>query len=133
MKIDPSGLDTTVCAYPDALMGAGHMGYKVSGEKRTKGVYPNNDYTGSTAVVIEDPHDNGICYTIETTKSQEECLVECRERWDYVATYNAIFQNCTHFVVDCFRTCGLPATNARFPFEVLDSIVDYQREFGKVR
>lgn len=106
---DPYGLDVDVCFYADAAMGAGHVGFRLPGESRSRGFYPDGGNPFDTKGNIK-PDDQGerMCKTVEATPRQDDCMANCRKkRNDDPGRYKLTSRQCTGFVRECLDECGL--------------------------
>ena len=108
---DPFGLDVNVCYYSDAAAGAGHIGYGFPGEQGTTGFYPTGNPFGSPGVVKDDTQKEKSCKTVESPPEKDKCMLECRESWKAKpGTYTLTGRQCTTFVRECLKKCGLPTS-----------------------
>jgi RHS repeat-associated protein len=107
---DPLGLDVTVCFYGDAAMGFGHVGFGLPGEKGTQGFYPTGNPLSSPGDVKPDTQKEQQCKVVESPPDKDQCMLRCRTRRDTnPGNYTLMSQQCTSFVRDCLKECGLPA------------------------
>jgi len=114
--IDPLGLDVKVCFYADAAAGFGHVGYGFLEEQRTKGFYPTGNPLESPGIVKEDTQKQQVCKVIEAPPEKDDCMRRCRARRENDAgTYYLTYNQCTSFVRDCLKECGLPYGNSPGP------------------
>ena len=118
---DPSGLDVVVCLYQGSAHGYGHVGYGFPGDQFTVGFYPVGPsrfwptrqwqrYNGP-GVLSSDAGDEGpmVCKLIHTTPDQDACMLQQRtNRLRDPGTYNLSNRQCTSFVRDSLKTCGIP-------------------------
>jgi RHS repeat-associated protein len=112
--IDPFGLDINVCFFADAAAGFGHIGYGVGAEQKTFGYYPTGNLFSSPGQIQEDVQKNKECKIIQSNPDQDRCMLECRARTaSNPGTYNLSTRQCTSFVRDCLKECGLPTGNFR--------------------
>jgi uncharacterized protein RhaS with RHS repeats len=103
------GLNVDVCLYDDAARGYGHVGFGLPGEKGTTGFYPTEDPLGSPGVVKTDSQKEKQCKTVESPPDKDKCMMKCRERWKATpGEYRLKDRQCTSFVRECLRECGLP-------------------------
>ena len=119
--IDPFGLDINVCFFADAAAGFGHIGYGVGAEQKTFGFYPTGNPFGSPGKIQEDVQQSKECKVIESNPDQDRCMLECRTRRESnPGTYSLNSRQCTSFVRDCLKECGLSTGNfggaAPWPF-----------------
>jgi RHS repeat-associated protein len=124
---DPSGLDVQVCYYP---FGGpfGHTGFGVSGESGTQGFYPLYDANSPWYRQPQRAHGPGsvkpdvdegqfACIWIPTTPDQDRCMLNCRKkRKDNPGTYDGVTRQCTSFVRDCLKECGIHTANYTGPW-----------------
>lgn len=105
--VDPSGLDINVCFYPRGIT---HVGSGVVGESGTYGFYPAWKSPIAPGEVRKDSQDEPReCKTVSSTKDQDNCMRNCRlARQQKPGIYNLSMRQCTSFVRDCMRQCGIP-------------------------
>lgn len=105
--IDPSGLDINICYYPGGIT---HVGYGIVGEPNTRGFYPAWTSPIAPGEVIKDRQDKPReCKTISSSKDQDKCMLNCRlRRVNNPGIYHIGARQCTSFVRDCMRECGIP-------------------------
>jgi RHS repeat-associated protein len=116
MYIDPLGLDVVVCFYADAAMGFGHVGFGFPGEGGTMGFYPTGNPIRSRGEVAEDTQNDAVCRTLESGEDQDTCMRNCRlRRQNSPGTYTLASRQCTNFVRDCLRECGIAAGDYNGP------------------
>jgi RHS repeat-associated protein len=114
--IDPLGLDVKVCFYADAAAGFGHVGYGFLEERRTKGFYPTGNPLESPGIVKEDTQKQQVCKVIVAPPEKDDCMQRCRARRENdPGTYYLTYNQCTSFVRDCLKECGLPYGNSPGP------------------
>jgi RHS repeat-associated protein len=114
LNSDPEGLDIDVCLYPSSAGGFGHVGYGGGGTGSTDGFYPApgaNPFDGPGMVHHDDQKDTGKeCKTIPSPPSKDQCMAECKARRTRdPGRYKLLSRQCTSFVRDCMKQCGLPA------------------------
>ena len=110
--IDPLGLDVNVCFYADAAAGFGHVGYGFLKEPRTKGFYPTGNPLESPGIVKVDTQQQQVCKVIESPPDKDNCMRRCQARRENdPGTYYLTYNQCTSFVRDCLKECGLPYGN----------------------
>lgn len=124
MGIDPFGLDTRVCYYPEAASGLGHIGSGKdtdtwqNGKPKTWGFYTTggnqldrltNAISGTKrGQVKRDTQEVQECTTIETDDEQDECIRMCNlEKIVNPVNYWLFGYQCTSHVRDCLRICGI--------------------------
>jgi RHS repeat-associated protein len=113
---DPLGLDVNVCFYGDAAMGFGHVGFGLPGEIGTQGFYPTGNPFNSLGNIKHDAQKEQQCKVIESSPEQDQCMLRCRARREAIpGNYGLTTRQCTSFVRDCLRECGLPAGNYAGP------------------
>ena len=113
---DPLGLDVNVCFYSDAAMGFGHVGYGLPGEFGTQGFYPTGNPFNSLGDIKPDTQKEQQCKVIESSPEQDQCMLRCRVRRDAIpGHYGLTTRQCTSFVRDCLKECGLPVGNYSGP------------------
>ncbi|MDP1863521.1 MAG: RHS repeat-associated core domain-containing protein [Thiobacillus sp.] len=113
---DPLGLDVNVCFYSDAAMGFGHIGFGLPGEVGTQGFYPTSNPLKSPGDVKPDTQKEQQCKLIESPPDKDQCMLSCRARRDAnPGNYSLTSRQCTSFVRDCLKECGLPAGNYSGP------------------
>jgi RHS repeat-associated protein len=117
---DPSGLDVNICFYSEAAMGFGHVGFGFAGESSTQGFYsglhpfPFNIY--GPGAVKPDKQEEKQCKVIESSPDQDDCMKRCRkQRFITPGAYSLTGRQCTGFVRDCLKQCGLPAGKYKGP------------------
>ncbi|MGB0037069.1 MAG: RHS repeat-associated core domain-containing protein [Candidatus Acidiferrales bacterium] len=123
-NIDPSGLDTIVCLFPEAANGLGHIGFGFPGDPYTVGFYPLGPANGSRCSAcgqVRRLHGPGAvwpdvgegprqCKRVYTTPTQDKCMLQCRiKRAQNPGTYDVGGLNCVDFTRDCLKECGIPA------------------------
>lgn len=114
--VDPFGLDVTVCYYPEAAQGFGHVGFGLPGENTTSGFYPTGDPFKSPGKIHPDNQDEKYCKTTKSPPDKDECMRRCRNRRAKdPGMYKLKSRQCTDFVRDCLTECGLPAGNYSGP------------------
>jgi RHS repeat-associated protein len=122
---DPFGLDVIVCFFPTPAGGFGHTGFGFPGDPYTVGFYPT-----TTAPVYPNragpynparAHGPGglfpdvgegprVCKLIHTTPDQDACMLQQRiERLRNPGTYDVLQRQCTGFVHNSLKACGIPA------------------------
>jgi len=116
---DPFAIDVNVCYYPNGGP-FGHIGFGISPEPVTSGFYPLFSSGSPWYTQQRRPYGPGIvkpdigdgqyfCILIKTTPDQDRCLHNCRnERAANPGTYNFLTRQCTGFVRDCLKRCGIP-------------------------
>jgi RHS repeat-associated protein len=108
---DFMGLDIDVCFYADAAHGFGHVGFGQGGSGSTDGFYPKpraNPLNGPGQVHHDDQHDR-TCKTIPSPPDKDKCMAECKaRRANDPGNYRLFTRQCTSFVRDCLKKCGLP-------------------------
>ena len=104
---DRYGLDVDICYYPD---GVTHVGYGLTTESTTFGFYPKKRFLQWPGEIREDPKDaEKECKTIDTDDEQDQCMLKCRaKRAANPGWYRIGDRQCTDFVRDCMRECGIP-------------------------
>jgi RHS repeat-associated protein len=118
--IDRWGLDRTVCLFPEAANGAGHLGVGPN-PNETVGFYPTGNGLHSPGGVFKDSDrvskaEGKSCTTIKTTPEQDKIIdAAIAQRVANPGTYNLIFRNCSLFVVDVLRAAGIPMTDYASP------------------
>ena len=111
--IDPFGLAITVCYYSDAAAGFGHVGFGVGDEAVTFGYYPTGKAFGELGEIKQDEQEVKECKVIESTPEQDRCMLECRARRQKdPGTYDLLTNQCTTFVRECLKQCGVPVGNS---------------------
>jgi RHS repeat-associated protein len=114
---DPFGLDVNVCYYSDAAYGFGHVGFGLPGETGTTGYYSDG--------IREDNQQDERCKVVPASPDQDQCMLECRnERQQNPGEYKLLKRQCTSFVRDCLRQCGLDGGgyNGPRPFPFFDDL-----------
>jgi RHS repeat-associated protein len=107
---DPFGLDVTVCFYADAAAGFGHVGFSLPGESMTQGFYPTGNPLSSPGDVKPDAQQEKQCKVIDSPADKDQCMLQCRARRDAnPGQYRLTSRQCTSFVRDCLKECGLPS------------------------
>lgn len=118
---DPFGLDVVVCFFPEPAQGFGHVGFGFPGEPYSIGFYPNPNSErkwGRQAQRLNGPGgvfpDVGdgprVCKWIHTTPDQDHCMMQKRiERLQNPGDYNVATRQCTGFVQDSLKGCGIPS------------------------
>ncbi|MCP3932830.1 MAG: RHS repeat-associated core domain-containing protein [Bacteroidetes bacterium] len=112
MYVDIKGLDVTICYYPEAAAGLGHVGIGLpEGGGGTVGFYPNeNEDERPTGQIRPDLYTERECITIDSTCEEDECVRNCiNQRAGNPGNYRLLWRQCTGFVRDCLRQCGLPS------------------------
>lgn len=113
---DRLGLNVKVCFYADAAAGFGHVGYGSPQEQRTRGYYPTGNPLESPGIVKEDTQQQQACKVIESPPEKDECMRRCRSRRENdPGMYYLTFNQCTSYVRDCLKECGLPYGNYAGP------------------
>lgn len=106
---DPLGLDVNVCFYADAAAGFGHVGFGSPGGK-TSGFYPTGSPYNSPGIVKPDEQIQQQCKTIESPPDKDQCMMKCQiKRKSDPGQFRLYSRQCTSYVRDCLRECGLPA------------------------
>jgi len=123
-NVDPSGLDQTMCFFPDAAGGFGHEGIGPTADT-TKGFYPApssqglDRFSGPGAVLRDADAEAGkssVCKAIKTTPEQDKKIADfVAARTANPGTYNLLSRNCSHFVSDALRAGGVPTTSTGIP------------------
>jgi len=107
--LDPFGLDVKVCYYYEAAGGFGHVGFGVGEEASTYGYYPIGSVLGSPGMIKEDIQKIKECKIIPANPDEDRCMLECRARRNSnPGTYVLNSNQCTSFVRECLKICGLP-------------------------
>ena len=120
---DPFGLDVIVCLFPKGAHGFGHTGYGFPGDPFTVGFYPaatgaaNPRRIHGPGELRPDVGDGPrICKLIHTTPDQDACMLQQRiERLRNPGTYDLFTRQCTGFVRDSLKACGIPAGPSKDP------------------
>jgi len=104
---DLFGLDVKVCHYPTGFT---HVGFGVTGEQTTSGFYPKAHLPLALGEVREDPQDEPrACKVVPSEPEQDRCMTNCRlKRAARPGWYRIGDRQCTSFVRDCMRECGVP-------------------------
>lgn len=114
--VDFFGLDQRVCFYADAARGAGHIGFgpeeprRDRSPPRTQGFYPTGGVwgNGSPGEVRPDNQKVSQCTIIRSSYAADNCMRQCRlKRANKPGQYKLLTRQCTSFVRDCLRDCGL--------------------------
>jgi RHS repeat-associated protein len=110
--MDPSGLDIKVCFFPEGIT---HVGFGSSGDGPTYGFYPQVGFPWAFGEVREDPkNEPQECKTVPSTRKQDRCMNNCRlARQREPGFYRIGDRQCTSFVRDCMRQCGIATGIAR--------------------
>lgn len=107
--VDPKGL-AVVCFYSG---GVGHTGVGGGNDINgaTWGFYSRNyEPFGPGELRPDTEHPHKECTVIPTNSDQDACLEKCRgERHSNPGLYNLITRQCTSYVRDCLKECGLPS------------------------
>lgn len=105
---DFSGLDIDVCFYSH---GVGHVGFGAGGSGQSSGFYPavsaipRNVYGPGK---MKDDEGSRECKTIPADKEKDDCMERCKsERLEKPGMYSLLGRQCTSFVRDCMKQCGL--------------------------
>jgi len=107
--VDPFGLDINVCLYPEGAHGLGHIGIGIIGEFGTMGFYPKNGGLVGPGKVRTD-YGSHQCATIDAEPEEDDCVKRCRtRRAENPGRYRVWNRQCTSFVRDCLKECGLPS------------------------
>jgi uncharacterized protein RhaS with RHS repeats len=103
---DPSGLDINVCYYPGGIT---HVGSGIVGESGTFGFYPSVPSPIAIGEVRKDHQDKPReCKQISSSEDQDKCMINCRtRRISNPGIYHIGARQCTSFVRDCMRECGI--------------------------
>jgi uncharacterized protein RhaS with RHS repeats len=103
---DPSGLDVNVCFYPGGIT---HVGFGIVGESGTFGFYPSVPSPIAPGEVRKDRQDKPReCKTVSSSEGQDNCMMNCRtRRANNPGIYHIGARQCTSFVRDCMRECGI--------------------------
>ena len=114
-EADPLGLDTKVCYYPSSNQPWGHIGFGLpqEGQDGTSGFYPTgNPFDSPGKVKPDTEHKPTQCKTIPAPKDKDQCMLQCQQdRTKNPGDYKVFSRQCTSFVRDCMKKCGLPAGN----------------------
>jgi RHS repeat-associated protein len=114
-EADPLGLGTKVCYYPSSNQPWGHVGFGLpqEGQGGTSGFYPTANPFDSPGMVKPDTeHKPTKCKTIPAPKDKDQCMMQCQLDWQTnPGDYKFFSRQCTSFVRDCMKKCGLPAGN----------------------
>jgi RHS repeat-associated protein len=106
--LDPFGL-VKVCYYYEAAGGFGHIGFGVGAEAGTYGYYPTGSVLRSPGIIKEDIQKIKECKEIPSNADEDRCMLECRARLiSDPGTYVLNSNQCTSFVRECLKICGLP-------------------------
>lgn len=105
--IDPSGLDINICYYPGGIT---HVGFGIVGVPGTSGFYPAWKSPIAPGQVRRDPQNEPReCKTVSSSGDQDNCMRNCRlRRANNPGIYHLGARQCTSFVRDCMRECGIP-------------------------
>jgi RHS repeat-associated protein len=113
-EADPLGLDTKVY-YPSSNQPWGHIGFGLpqEGQDGTSGFYPTgNPFDSPGKVKPDTEHKPTQCKTIPAPKDKDQCMLQCQQdRTKNPGDYKVFSRQCTSFVRDCMKKCGLPAGN----------------------
>lgn len=118
-KIDPLGLDVTVCLY-DGAYGAGHLGIGIN-TTTTSGYYPKNSglkaITGTPGIVhADDASIKEECKTIKTSDSADKKMSDyMNARKENPGTYTLGANNCAAFVHDVLKSGGIDTVGSPLP------------------
>lgn len=114
---DVMGLDIDVCFSWFAAGNFGHVGFGSGGSGETEGFYPIDNPLDSDGVIKPDKQKPKQCKTLPSDKKGDECMKKCRDdRAADPGRYRLTSRQCTSFVRDCLRKCGLPAGTDNGPF-----------------
>lgn len=114
--MDPEGLDVYVCYYSDAAAGFGHVGFGFSSSSTTSGFYPTGNPFNSRGIIKTDKQKDKICKTIDSPPNKDKCMQDCLDnRTKQPGQYRIQNRQCTSFVRDCLKECGLPAGDYNGP------------------
>lgn len=105
--IDPMGLDLNVCYYPGVIQ---HIGFGFKNEQETRGFRPSIPLAPiAPGEVSEDPLGKSReCKTVSSSEDQDKCMLNCRlRRVNNPGIYHVGARQCTSFVRDCMRECGI--------------------------
>jgi RHS repeat-associated protein len=117
---DPYGLDVIVCFFSNPALGFGHVGFGFPGDPFTVGFYPNPDSEWAPINQLKRMDGPGglfpdvgegprTCKWIHTTPGQDTCMLQCRiSRLQNPGEYNFYTRQCTNFVRNCLKQCGIP-------------------------
>ena len=126
--IDPLGLDVSVCYYPDAAAGFGHIGFGLLGANGTSGFYPTGNPADSPGQIKPDKQPEKRCTNLPADPKQDDCMKNCQlRRTATPGQYRIASRQCTSYVRDCLLECGLPTgsyTGPR-PFPFFDGLPKY--------
>ncbi|GIK35996.1 MAG: hypothetical protein BroJett010_25550 [Gammaproteobacteria bacterium] len=109
--VDPLGLDRTVCLFPSAARGLGHIGIGRT-PSTTQGFFPVNPELHGPGAVFPDLQrvDNSDmqCTTVRTTEDQDRRIDKfIADRTVNGGTYNLAFRNCSNFVAGALYAGGI--------------------------
>jgi RHS repeat-associated protein len=105
---DSLGLDVTICFYPDAAFGYGHLGFGFPTEGGTSGFASAGRRPFGPGVVRPDVYPRSDCRDLPSPPDKDECMRECRKRREKdPGDYGLFSRNCTAFVRDCLKECKL--------------------------
>ncbi len=127
-KVDPTGLDATVCLYPGAGP-FGHVGIGINSSS-TSGFYPKsnapgNPITGTRGVVQGDSKAAQSCKSISTTSEQDKAMSEFMRLAGKGSgsDYALLTSNCVSFVHQVLNQGGVslpgPSPRPRLFFDSL--------------
>ena len=124
---DPTGLDQTVCYFPGAAHGLGHVGIGPNASD-TNGFYPRSDLAGKDRasgpgeVAPDAEREAGQkkeCKTIETTPEQDKRINQfIQNRVNNPGNYTLLGRNCAAFVRDSLRAGGIMLPEFISPYGV---------------
>jgi RHS repeat-associated protein len=107
--VDPLGLDVDVCYYADAAAGFGHVGFGLAGDERTSGFYNTGNPLNSPGELREDWQRDIRCKRIDSPPEKDRCMERCRQRrQESPGQYKLFSRQCTEYVRECLKECGLP-------------------------
>ncbi len=107
---DKFGLDVTICFYPDAARGLGHIGAGIGGSGGdTIGQYPEGPQ------MDEQKKSTRECKTLPSDNDKDKCMMDCMLK---PTPYSLTRNNCAQRTRDCGVKCGIFGQNLppRTPF-----------------
>jgi len=105
---DPFGLDQRICFFPSMT---GHIGFG-SASGATYGFYPYSNFDWRGQVAPDAPDRPRECKIVEATEEQDRCMEQCRmARENDPGRWHISKRQCTSFVRDCMKSCGLYRDN----------------------
>lgn len=132
--VDPTGLDQTICFFPGAAHGLGHVGIGPNADS-TRGFYPSDSLTGKDRAngpgnvypdADKEAGQEKSCSTVSTSPGQDKAIDNfVNNRAASPGQYSLTDRNCTAMVRDALRAGGIMIPQFIAPYDLYEHIVTH--------